>query len=697
MKKKISLKIKLLAVIVGLIIACSVVQSIMVHNIADAALGDSVTKVVTLVTENAALDISIRNTAELNFARNLAKLPMIKSDELTTEEKCQQLVAIAKESKGKYVNITFYGKDGYSFIPEKPGVPIYFGDREYIKAPLAGQEYVRDPFLNTITNQLIMCYSVPVYNNGQIVGAVCCVRDGNFISEIIESIDVGGGMHPGIINMKTGNTVGNVNKEASKGNSVAELDPNSELAKVFGNAMAGKSDVEFFTEPATGQKMIASYKPVGGDSDWFVFCAAPYDYYFGSLTKLNHAITIILIVSIFVGAIIGILSISSLIRPLFYVKNSIAEISTGHADLSSRITQSSNDEVGEVVDGFNTFVGKLQAIMTQLKASKVELSSAGENLIASADDTSASITEIIENIDSVHSQINNQSNSVTETAGAVNEIASNIESLERMIENQSDGIHQASVAVEQMIGNIKSVNTSVDKMASSFENLSTSANSGAQIQLDVNEKIEKIKVQSETLQEANIAISAIAAQTNLLAMNAAIEAAHAGEAGKGFSVVADEIRKLSETSSAQSKTIGEELNSIRDAIDSVVSASNMSSSAFQNVAIKIQETDELVRQIKSAMDEQTEGSQQINEALHNMNDSTAEVKSASREMSEGNRQILSEIKNLQDATDVMKLSMEEMSAGAKKINETGVVLSDISAAMKDSIEKIGREIDQFKV
>ncbi|MCQ2240112.1 methyl-accepting chemotaxis protein [Treponema sp.] len=696
MKRKISLKIKLLTVIVGLIVVCSVSQGAIVHNIADKALEDAVSKGVSSMTEKVALDISIRNSEEMRFARNLAKLSVITGDEYTTEEKCNLLLPIVKESNGRYVNIAFYDKDGYSYIPEKPGVPVYFGDRGYIKAPLSGKEYIRDPFVNTITGQLIMCYCVPVYKDGSIVGALCCVRDGNFISEIIESMDVGGGMHPGIINMKTGETVGNANKDTAKGNSVNDLDPNSDLAKIFKNAMAGNIAIETFVDPANHQKMLASYQPIA-DSDWFVFCAAPYDYYYGSLTYLNRTITIILIVAILVGAIVGIISISGLIRPLFYVKNSIAEISSGHADLSSRITQSSNDEVGEVVDGFNTFVGKLQTIMTQLKSSKVELASAGDNLVASAEDTSASITEIIANIDSVHNQINNQSNSVTETAGAVNEIASNIDSLERMIENQSDGISQASAAVEQMIGNIRSVNSSVEKMASSFENLSSSATSGAQIQHDVNEKIEKIKVQSETLQEANIAISAIAAQTNLLAMNAAIEAAHAGEAGKGFSVVADEIRKLSETSSAQSKTIGEELNSIRDAIDSVVAASNMSSSAFQNVAMKIQETDELVRQIKSAMDEQTEGSQQINEALHNMNDSTAEVKSASREMSEGNRQILSEVKNLQDATQVMKLSMEEMSAGARKINETGVVLSDISAAMKESIEKIGGEIDQFKV
>ena len=327
MKRKVSLKIKLLTVIIGLIIVSNVVQGIIVHNIANGALEDSVTKSISLVTENAALDISVRNSAELNFARNLAKLPMINEDKLTTEEKCQQLVAIAKESNGKYINIAYYGKDGYSYIPEKPGEPVYFGDRGYIKAPLNGQEYIRDPFMNTITNQLIMCYSVPVYKDNEVVGAICCVRDGNFISEITESIDVGGGMHPGIINMKTGSTVGNANKDGAKGNSVSDLAPDSELAKVFQNAMSGKKGIDFFTDPATNERMIASYQPVGSESDWFVFCAAPYDFYYDSLTKLNHVITIILIASILAGAVIGILCISSLIRPLFYVKNSIAEIS----------------------------------------------------------------------------------------------------------------------------------------------------------------------------------------------------------------------------------------------------------------------------------------------------------------------------------------------------------------------------------
>ncbi|MBP5284460.1 MAG: methyl-accepting chemotaxis protein [Treponema sp.] len=397
--------------------------------------------------------------------------------------------------------------------------------------------------------------------------------------------------------------------------------------------------------------------------------------------------------------LIGTASISvfRILKPLRHLDKNMNEIASGNADLTKRVEVRTNDDIGSVTKAFNTFVEKLHDIMKDVKDSRSELSGAGEELNSGIQDNSVSVADILSNIESVQSQIGNQSASVDETAGAVNEIASNIESLERMIDVQSHGVADASSAVEEMIGNIASVNQSVAKMASSFEMLEARAKTGNEKQQEMSERIMEIESQSNMLQEANSAIAAIAEQTNLLAMNAAIEAAHAGEAGKGFSVVADEIRKLSETSSVQSRTIGDELTKIKSSIESVVSASEETSATFTLVSDGIKETDQIVRQIKSAMEEQQEGSKQIVEVLRNMSNSTSEVKTASMEMSEGNKQILEEVRRLKDATGVMNDSVSGMSSSAMKIRETGSALEMISLKMKTSIEQIGDQIDNFSV
>ena len=417
-------------------------------------------------------------------------------------------------------------------------------------------------------------------------------------------------------------------------------------------------------------------------------------------TISNVSIGTGIVILLITMAVLCLLLILAL-KPLTVVEEAISDIASGEADLSKSIELKSHlknqNEVGRIVNNFNEFTGTLRTIISATKESKEELVNAGNELARSTEDTAASITQIIANIQSMENNINRQSGSVNETAGAVNQIASNIESLNVMIEGQVAAITEASAAIEQMMGNINSVNISINHMADSFEVLNAKAIEGVKKQNDVSEKMLMIENQSEALQEANAVISSIAEQTNLLAMNAAIEAAHAGEAGKGFSVVADEIRKLSETSSSQSQTIGEQLKHITDNITKMVTISQSATDAFESVTNGINDTNSLVQQIKSAMYEQGEGSKQISISLSAMNDSSLAVKVASEEMENGNKAILEEINNLQEATTVMKNGMEEMSIGATRINKSGAELADLSFNMKASIDKIGEQVDRFKV
>ena len=352
---RITLGAKILFIVLLIVFISNVSLTFLAFKTSTKNTTNGVTNQLSSQVASIAGSISSMNQNELSRLKVLANLAFMKDENVPFEEKQNQLNSVLKSLGPRYENIAFYNKNGDALVAN--GEIVNFASREYFSVAFSGKDYISDPKFSPVTNSVLQHIGVPVFNNeNKPIGALVLVIKGNPLMGMVSNIDLGQDYHPTIVNLKTKEVIACANK-MEQDNPDAILSPSR--GDFIVDFLQGNKNVKEVYDPLFNIRAITTYQAIPG-TDWGIIEIAPFELYFGSLKTIRNNTLLMTFITTLIALVIIIVATEIFIKPLKKVRASVNEIANGNADLTQRISSSVNDEVGDVVKGFNTSIEKLQ-------------------------------------------------------------------------------------------------------------------------------------------------------------------------------------------------------------------------------------------------------------------------------------------------------------------------------------------------
>ena len=469
----------------------------------------------------------------------------------------------------------------------------------YQEAMSKGGLIVTKPYLDVAYNIMVVTLAQPV--SGGVVGGDLSIA--SLVEDVTKMQLPADGF--AIMMHKDGTII--AYKDAAKA-----MKPASEIDNDLTNALIeqSKSSKElvpaYFDNEGRDKLLWAVDIP---DTDWelvLVLDKAALEAPLSSLlmTQLGMALLVL------VGSILAISwLVSMLLGPLTKVSQALARIADGNGDLTQRIKIDANDEVGQLANSFNRFVGSQHQLIGNIRQLANELNADAERSLVT---NQAAVDEL-----------QRQQQEVTMVATAVTEMASATMEIAGNAENTAAAAQQSAQSSEQ--GKML-----VNKTRQSINGLAEEVGQATEV-------IGELSRHAQAITSILSTIQGIAEQTNLLALNAAIEAARAGEQGRGFAVVADEVRVLSRRTQDSTQQIQSTIETLQQTTARAVSLMQTSQGLADN---SVQDADQAVRALE-----------EITSAISLISDMAGQIATAAEEQTQVTGEITQNTTAIKDVSD----------------------------------------------
>jgi methyl-accepting chemotaxis protein WspA len=342
-----------------------------------------------------------------------------------------------------------------------------------------------------------------------------------------------------------------------------------------------------------------------------------------------------LTIALSVAAVLGFGAIGgsvfkSVVNSALELNERVRQMASGAADLTARLQVHGKDEMGQLAEGINALIGKIQGIVGKARESSLQLLSIASQIALTAR--------------SQEQTVNNLSASTTQVAASVREVSATSKDLAGTMNEVSQTASHAADLATRGRDNTTKMATEMKQLVESTASVST--------------KLGMIREKADSINAVVTTITKVADQTNLLSINAAIEAEKAGEYGRGFLVVAREIRRLADQTAVATLDIETMVRQMQDAVSAGVMQMDKFADEVRSGVSQVTKINQMTWEIINEVQSLSSRFQLVNEGMRNQTAGAQQINDAMAQIAAATTRSAQSIQEFERATTTLRSSVE---------------------------------------